>query len=419
MLSPRRRRPTVPALLIVLTLLACACDVFPTSTATTTTTTPAPSVSASAIAAASASPTAGQSSSAPTTRPTATAAPTPTPAPSPTPSSTPRPTPSSPPRPTPRPTPRPCTPEAPTELSAEWKTLDAHDGDVVFKYPPEWEALYGAFPFRTTSLLDPITLAETGLPADHTTRADLVRTPKTGLPNASVLIVPGVLAATEDVYVRQELRFRQIAGAEILQADLESCLDGLTAYGVEFVYGENERLQQNWYVVHNGRSYDFQWLATKAKPDREIFMEMIRTWQWTPNFPVATPLPGPTSTPAPIATPAPSGGDSAFVVAGMATSITAGAPEPDTSAFTPVLSKDLTSIYAVFALADGLTGRVEGDLLKGDLVLATLALEYRSNHAWGDFRINSADGFEVGTDYEMRIRYVPTGEEIVLPFSVV
>jgi hypothetical protein len=263
-----------------------------------------------------------------------------------------------------------------------------------------------------------VTLAETGLPADHTTKADLVRAPETGLPNASVLIVPGVLSAAPDVYLRQELKYRQIADAEILQSDLKACLDGLTAYGVEFVFGENDTLQQSWYVVHNGRSYDFQWLATKAKPDRAIFLEMFRTWNWTPNFPVATPRPTPFTTPTPAATPAPSVSGSAFVSAGMAASIPSGAPTADTSTFTRVLARELTSIYAVFILAEGLTGRVEGDLVKGDRVLATLALDYRPNHTWGDFRINSAAGFEIGTDYEMRIRYVPTGEEITLPFAV-
>ena len=54
----------------------------------------------------------------------------------------------------------------------------------------------------------------------------------------------------------------------ILRTDIEMCLDGLTAYGVEFVFGEEETLQRSLYVVHNGRSYDFQWLAPKAEPGR-------------------------------------------------------------------------------------------------------------------------------------------------------
>ena len=146
-----------------------------------------------------------------------------------------------------------------------------------------------------------------------------------------------------------------------------------------------------------------------------MFDEMARTWKWTPDFPVATPLPTPSLTAAP-STPAASA--SAFVTAGMAPSIVPGAAEADPSTFTTTLSKDLRSIYAVFVLQKGLTGRVEGDLLKGNEVLATLALEYRANHTWGDFRINSGTGFAPGTDYEMRIRFMPTGEEISLPFTV-
>ena len=225
--------------------------------------------------------------------------------------------------------------------------------------------------------------------------------------------MPGVLATAEEIYTRQELRFRQIQNSTIMRTDIEMCLDGLTAYGVEFVFGAEETLQRSMYVVHNGRSYDFQWLATKADPDVRMFDEMARTWKWTPDFPVATPLP----TPSPTVAPTGSAGSS-FITAGMATSIVPGAPEADTSTFTTTLSKDLRSIYAVFVLQEGLTGRVEGDLMKGNEVLATLALEYKDNHTWGDFRINSATGFAPGTDYEMLVRFVPTGEEIRLPFTV-
>ena len=390
-----RRLSALPVALLAIVLVVTGCDVFTTTTS--------PLATASPTAGATQGPTAsGSAAASATTAATSTPTPTATPAPTATPS------------PTPRPSPKACTSQAPTDLSKDWKTLTAKDGDFSFKYPKEWEHLYGAFLFRADQLVDPQTLSETGLPGDHPIKADLVRAAETGIPNASVLIVPGVLSSAPDVYFRQELRFRQISDAEFRRTDIEACLDGLTAYGVEFVFGPDATLQQSFYVVHNGRSYDFQWLATKAKPDAALFLEMMRTWKWTPDFPEATPRP----TVTPTATAAPSGSGSAFVVAGMAASITSGAPQADTSTFTKVLSGELTSIYAVFVLRQGLTGRVEGDLLKGDQVLATLALEYAPNHTWGDFRINSANGFAVGTDYQMRIRFMPTGEEIVLPFAV-
>ena len=58
-------------------------------------------------------------------------------------------------------------------------------------------------------------------------------------------------------------------------------------------------------------------------------------------------------------------------------------PKADTSTFTTTLSKDLRSIYAVFVLQEGSTGRVEGDLMKGDQVLATLALKYQGEPQLG------------------------------------
>ena len=403
-----RRLPPLPALLLMLTIALSGCDVF------STTMTPIPSSAPSA----GATTAGGSASTGATADPSGTTVAVASAAASPAATATPAPTPTPTASPSPRPSPDTCTPQPPTDLSADWKTLKSHDGDYTFKYPKEWEQLYGAFLFQTTSLLDPTTLAETGLPPDHTTKADLVRAPGNGLPNASVLIVPGVLSAAQDIYLRQEQRFRQIADAQILQTDREACLDGLMAYGIEFVFGEEETLQQSWYVVHNGRSYDFQWLATKAKPDRAIFQEMFRTWKWTPNFPAATPLPAPSTTPGPSGSGAAPSGATAFVTAGMAASITTGAPEADPTTFTNVLGKELTSIYAVFVLERGLTGRVEGELLKGNQVLATLALDYKANHTWGDFRINSANGFEAGADYRMRIRSVPTGEEVLLPFRV-
>ena len=59
--------------------------------------------------------------------------------------------------PTGRPLRRPASlhTEAPTALSADWTTLQAHDSDFTFKFPPTWDKLYGAFVFTTSSLVDP------------------------------------------------------------------------------------------------------------------------------------------------------------------------------------------------------------------------------------------------------------------------
>ena len=305
-----------------------------------------------------------------------------------------------------------CTPAAPTDISKGWSVLNAHNGDFSFSYPSDWEKVYGAFPFKTSSLIDSQTFAETGLGADSTTLADLVRKPGTGLPNASALIVPGVTSSNDVIYQRQVDRFKATNGVSVQRTDLTGCLGGEKALGVEILFNNGTVFQQSWYVVHAGRSYDFQWLAPKDTADTDLFAEMVRTWKFTPGVSTATPLPsqagGPTAPPS-VA--------SAFVEAGMASSIDVKATTADPTTFTTTLSTSLKAIYAVWVLAPGSVGRVEGVLKKDGASLVLIALDYGTKTKWADFKINSATGFAAGT-YQMVLTLVPTGESISLPFTV-
>jgi hypothetical protein len=308
-----------------------------------------------------------------------------------------------------------CTPETPTALSANWAPLQAHDGDFSFKFPANWDKLYGAFVFNTNSLLDAQTFAETGLPSTSTTRADLVRTPGSGLPNASVLIVPGVVSNTATVFSRQVERFKAIADIKVIATNLVSCIGGDQALGISFTFNKDTTYQESWYVVRNGRSYDAQWLAPKGQEQTETFKEIARTWAWTANVPVATPLPPSSSRPS--VAPSISAGASSFVLAGMATKVDPAATAANPKDFVTTIPKESTSMYAVFSLKTGLTGQVNGALKQGDRVLVTLSLTYGPKHTWGNFRINSANGITPG-NYTMVITYAPSGETINLPFVV-
>src|SRR6185436_5790592 len=140
-----------------------------------------------------------------------------------------------------------CGPEAPTAISAGWSTLQAHDTDFSFEYPADWDKIYGAFVFNTSSLLDPQTFAETGLPATSETRADLVRAPGVGLPNASVLIVPGVVSSTATVFQRQLARFGSIPDIKVVSSGLTACIGGQQALGVAFTFNKDTTYQESWY----------------------------------------------------------------------------------------------------------------------------------------------------------------------------
>jgi len=349
-----------------------------------------------------------------------------------------------------------CTPDPPTALSSGWTTLQAHGGDYSFAYPPAWQSLYGAFVFDTNTLVAPATFAETGLPSDATTLADLVRAPglpmpgaptpspdqspapDAGLPNAEVLIVPGVVSSTDTVYARELARFTSVADIQVVATNLVGCIGGQRALGVQFVFSAGTTFQQSWYIVHNGRLYDFQWLAAKAAPQTGLFAEMVRTFQWTPGVPPATPLPSVSGSAAPsaAAASAPNGavasgapdvspgagasgaGSGAFVLAGMAAGVVSGAPQANPSTFTTTLAKSLKAIYAVFVLQRGLTGTVRGELKEGAFTLATVMLDYGAGNTWGDFTINSSNGFMPGSDYLMILTHGPSGASIRLPFTV-
>lgn len=308
-----------------------------------------------------------------------------------------------------------CTTEAPTAVSAQWTTLQAHDSDFSVKFPASWDKIYGAFVFNSSSLVDAQTFAETGLPATSETRADLVRAPGVGLPNASVLIVPGVTSNTATVFARQVDRFKAIADIKPIATNLVACIGGEQALGISFTFNKDTTYQESWYMVRSGRVYDFQWLAPKGQEQSDLFREMFRTWAWAANVAVATPQP--TTSGAPSVAPSHSAGASSFTLAGMATKVDTAATSANRKDFLTTIPKESTAIYAVFALKAGLTGQVNGALKQGDKVLVTLSLQYGAKNTWGDFRVNSASGIAAGA-YTMVITFVPNGETINLPFTV-
>ena len=177
-------------------------------------------------------------------------------------------------------------------------------------------------------------------------------------------------------------------------------------------------------------------MAAKGQEQSETFAEMIRTWKWLPNVAMATPRPiqssspwptsaaspSPTSAPstAPSAvpsgpTPAPS--VSAFVLAGMATSIKANAKAADQKTFVTTIPRTAKAFFAIFALRKGLAGQVDGVLMQGTDALVTVSLDYTAENTWGDFKINAENGIPPG-DYVMQFTYRPTGEAIQRPFTV-
>ena len=131
-----------------------------------------------------------------------------------------------------------CASEAPTAMSSTWNTVESHGDDYTFKFPTAWDKLYGSPPFNTSSLLDPQTLAETGLPANSKTLADVVRTPSVEIPSATVLVVPGVVSSTQVVFDRQVKGFQANPNVSNLDATLTGCIGGEPMLGVELLFNK-------------------------------------------------------------------------------------------------------------------------------------------------------------------------------------
>jgi hypothetical protein len=211
-------------------------------------------------------------------------------------------------------------------------------------------------------------------------------------------------------------RFQSTTDIKVISANLVGCLGGAPAQGISFTFNKDTTYQESWYVVKNGRSYDFQWLAQKGQEQTDTFQEMFRTWTWSPNIPVATPLPATSG--APSGSGAPAGSlTTSFVLAGITTTVDTAAAAADPKTFVTTVPSSASSIYAVFSLKPGLSGQVNAALKQGDKVLVTLSLQYGPKNTWGDFRVNSANGITPG-DYTMVITFLPSGETINLPFTV-
>ena len=109
--------------------------------------------------------------------------------------------------------------------------------------------------------------------------------------------MPGVVSSTQVVFDRQVQVFQANPNISILNAALTGCIAGDPMLGVELLFNKESTYQRSWYIVRNGRSYDFQWVAAKGQEQIETFAEMIRTWKWLPNVAMATPGPIQSSSP--------------------------------------------------------------------------------------------------------------------------
>lgn len=311
-----------------------------------------------------------------------------------------------------------------TPESADSETATCEDGppgtftnstasvsdDVRFLYLNNWEDLSGLANFEAGTLLAEDTLADLGLESGAKLKAQFVRHPA-GFPNFSVFRFEGPEASRldlADIYAREEARFAALPElTELLQTEIEECLDSEPALGLEFTFsaGGDEFYQISFFTQHDGAIYHLQWLDER-KGIVELLDEMLGSWQW------ASPGGGSQSG----SDDGPDTGAEILEVH-VASVAPEGDTEPDPSSFTDSFASDVGQI-CVFAQVD--VGVADTVLVTWNVEGAPVFeqdREIEDGDGWVWFCIQHSDAFDVG-DWSVNVEFAGSGDRKVATFTV-
>ncbi len=146
------------------------------------------------------------------------------------------------------------------------------------------------------------------------------------------------------------------------------------------------------------------------------YEEILSFDQTGDSVTLAFTITGPRRAPA-TPTPLPSG-TSAFTLLRAATAADTSQPLYDAATFTDSFPTTAPAIFVVFALQDGLTGKVTCTMtVDGSPLIQPLSLDYGTGNSWGDFQVTPAGSFPAG-DYVATVTFTPTGEAATVEFTV-
>lgn len=128
----------------------------------------------------------------------------------------------------------------------------------------------------------------------------------------------------------------------------------------------------------------------------------------------------PTAAPTPTAspTPAPSLATGTFALAGLSAIIDKPSQTIDATTFTTTFPSETPSIYILYQLSPGSSGKVQSTWKKGTATVNTNTLDYPVTAPWAYFAISYKGGFIPGTDYTVVLKVIDSGDMLSLPFTV-
>ena len=175
-----------------------------------------------------------------------------------------------------------CTPEGPTGPTGSWQTHQALSGAFSFDYPSGWTDESGDIGTTVSDLLAPETQQELEA-ADETVNADVVQDAESR-DNLGAFQLEGGGLDTATVYARQEDLFGAFVNFEIQESDLEECVGGTPALGLEIAGekapGEGIRVQRLFYLVRDGELFVL-YVDAGDETGVATFHEVLRTWSWS------------------------------------------------------------------------------------------------------------------------------------------
>jgi hypothetical protein len=281
--------------------------------------------------------------------------------------------------------------------TASWQTHEALSGTFTFDYPSGWTDESGDIGTTVSDLLAPDTQQELELP-DDPVDADVVQDPE-AQDNLGAFQLDGGDLDTATVYARQEHLFGGFVNFEITESDLEECVGGTPALGLEIsgekAPGEGVRVQHLFYLVRDGQLYV---LYADAADDEGIatFHEVLRTWLWSDE----------------IAEPD-DGSAVSFRLTETTDAIDQDAAKPDGFEFSDTFPADVERVYVVYACAGG-DANVKATFAFEETVVAEGAQRTPQGN-WGFFFLPAPEGGLEPGDYQVQLEI--QGTEVVEQLS--
>ena len=293
-----------------------------------------------------------------------------------------------------------CTPEGPTGPTGSWQTHQALSGAFSFDYPSGWTDESGDIGTTVSDLLAPETQQELEA-ADETVNADVVQDAESR-DNLGAFQLEGGGLDTATVYARQEALFGAFVNFEIQQSDLEECVGGTPALGLEIAGekapGEGIRVQRLFYLVRDGELFVL-YVDAGDETGVATFHEVLRTWSWS----------GVPTEPA-------EGSAVSFRLTRTTAQIDRDADKPDGFEFSDTFSADTERVYVVYACVGG-DANVKATFAREGTVVAEGAQRTPRGN-WGFFFLPAPDaGFEPG-EYQVQLEIQGTDVIEQLEFTI-